>query len=81
MKIDLLQLIILQLFLLSCTATKPVIDNHLVFKNHQSPFKVFGIGYSGPGYYILTLTDADNKYIIIKTRQNNLVKVGDIYNP
>lgn len=74
-------MVTLQLFFLSCTSTKPVINNKLVLKDYQSPFKVFSVGYGEPGYNILTLTDANNKYVIIKARQNNTFKVGGVYNP
>lgn len=71
----------LQLFFLGCTTSRPVIDNSAVLKDHQAPYKVFSIGYWDRGYNILTLTDADHQYLVIKTRQNLSLKVGDIYQP
>ena len=81
MKKGLLLFLVLHLFVLSCTSTRPVVDNSAVLKDYQQPFKIFGVGYAEPGYNILTLTDANNKYVVIKERQKNTFKVGDIYNP
>lgn len=81
MKKGLLLLLVLQLFHLNCTSTRPVIDNRVVLKDYQGPFKIFGVGYAEPGYSILTLTDVNNKYIVIKEQQKNNFKVGEIYNP
>jgi len=81
MKRSLFPLLILQLFLLNCTSTKPVIDNKLALKDYKGPFKIFGIGYGEPGYNILTLTDNNDEYVIIKARQNTALKVGGIYTP
>ena len=81
MKKGLLLLLVLQLLHLSCTSTRPVIDNSAALKDYQAPFRIFGIGYAEPGYSILTLTDANNKYIVVKERQKNTFKVGEIYTP
>lgn len=81
MKRGLLPLIILQAFFLSCSTTRPVINNQVALKNYQAPFKVFGVGYGEPGYNILTLTDANNKYIVIKARQTASFRIGDTYIP
>ncbi|PAW95180.1 hypothetical protein CKK33_17410 [Mucilaginibacter sp. MD40] len=71
--------ILLLLFLFSCTASKPVIDNLQIIAKHPKPIKVFGIGNWKPGYSVLTLIDANNQYFVITTKQNDTLKRGAIY--
>lgn len=73
-------LLALQLYITSCNTSQHIMDN-TAFKDHHSPYTVFAIGYWTPGYNIVTLTDADHKYMIIKTRQNASLKIGDTYRP
>lgn len=81
MKKSLLVLFILQVFFISCTATKPLVTDNDIFQDHQPPFKIFSIGNWKPGYCVLTLTDAKHQYITIKALQNDSLKIGDEYHP
>lgn len=71
--------ILLLLFLFSCTASKPLIDNSQILTKHPKPIRVFGIGNWKPGYSVLTLIDANNQYFVITTKQNDTLKRGAIY--
>lgn len=71
--------ILLLLFLFSCTASKPLIDNSKILTKHPKPIRVFGIGNWKPGYSVLTLIDANNQYFVITTKQNDTLKRGAIY--
>lgn len=73
--------LMLHIFLFSCSTTKPAIDNTLVLKDYQSPYKVFSVGYWRPGYSIITLTDASQNYFVIRTLNVDSLKVGAEYNP
>jgi hypothetical protein len=73
-------LLALQLSITSCTSSQYVADN-TVLKDHQPPFTVFAIGYWTNGYNILTLTDANHEYMVIKIKQNTAIKIGDTYRP
>ena len=71
----------LHLFFISCTASKPIINNDQIFSSYQPPYKVFGIGYWKPGYSVLTLTDASHRYFVIKTVNVDSLKIGNEYRP
>ncbi|MES2277715.1 MAG: hypothetical protein V4592_16940 [Bacteroidota bacterium] len=81
MKKVLLVLLVLPVVLFGCVATKTVTDNSAQLKEHTRPYKVFSIGIWQPGYSIITLTDANHEYFIIKTVSNESLKIGDTYQP
>lgn len=73
-------LLALQLCITSCATSQHTVYN-TILKDRHPPFTVFAIGYWTPGYNIITLTDANHEYTIIKTRQNVSLKIGDTYQP
>ena len=81
MKIRLLWLL---LAVSACTTAKtivPVDDSKQVLTTHAQPFKVFGIGRWKKDFVILTLTDANNQYLVVQAREDSSLKIGSIYNP
>ena len=62
-----------------CASQKQAIDNTAVLNSHPSPIKIFGIGYYGRHYVVLTLTDAGHNYFYIRTLRNDSLKTGDVY--
>ena len=64
-----------------CAVNKPIVTDMNELREHQQPFKVFGIGNWRPGYSILTLTDAGHQYFTVKAPDDPNLKIGDIYQP
>ena len=71
--------ILILLFIYSCSASKPILNDPDVGRNHPKPVRIFSVGYWNKDYMILTLTDAKNGYFVIKTQRNDSLKVGKIY--
>ncbi len=70
------------LALASCAAPKmSVITNPAVMRTHAQPLKIFGIGYWGKDYMVLTLTDARGQYLTVLVRRNDALKAGHDYAP
>jgi hypothetical protein len=76
-----LSAIALNIAVVGCSTSRPVIINSEILKSHQAPYKVFGLGNWSQGYSIITLTDANNQYFTIKAINVDLLKVGDEYKP
>lgn len=72
---------ILFLFLASCTASRPAIDNSAIINKHPKPIKVFGVGNWKPGYSVLTLVDANSNYFVIIAKTNDTLHKGVTYLP
>ncbi len=80
------QFLWLLLFLPACSVTKNNVvssgpaDQAVQVAPYAPPLKVFGIGVWSDQYMILTLRDANNKYVIVKARRDTTLKIGTVYN-
>jgi hypothetical protein len=54
-------------------------DRAAQLTSYTQPFKVFSVGRWSNQYMILTLTDANNKYVVVKTPRDTALKIGSVY--
>jgi len=64
-----------------CTTKKAVVNNNDSLSGYKPPLTVFSIGNWNKEQHIVTVTDARNQYYIIKTPQNDSLKIGQVYRP
>jgi hypothetical protein len=69
------------LLFLSCAVQKQPVNYIQVYSKHIEPYHVFSVGNWTDGYFILTLTDANNEYFNIVTNSPVAPKRGDVYKP
>jgi len=70
-------------FLLTGCAVPARLDvtDPALIRAHPQPVTIFGIGYWGKDRMVLTLTDAQHQYFIVKVPRNDQLRTGTSYTP
>lgn len=70
------------LLLAGCAVPKKLaVAEPAVIRALPQPVTIFGIGYWGPDYLILTLVDGRHEYLTVTVRRDDRLKTGNIYFP
>jgi hypothetical protein len=60
---------------------KPAVTDPAVIRAHPQPVTIFGIGYWGKDYMVLTLLDGRHQYLTVTVRRDDRLKTGTVYTP